>query len=777
MMASLANVFADKETNNWFKACIALNITKKGLKDFFDTEINKVCAAVGRSCGQCSIEHLLRCPTQGLCRRKTRQICQFHNGPANQPRNCPSNVCHQVQKNILQKHRFSNPSWRNTHAEKWGSDHWEVAKCYLPPEGYSQVASLDDCDFNGLITILLSCIHFDNCFSFTISPLRGDCLLHKVRNIGRMIRHTANCKVTDSDLGEYFMTLKSLLDDPICLSQYPAAKEALFNLEMIYSENDPLKKSTNDQNQDIFETLKSSNEDEQESKENVKAFADSPKQNNPIRENVLKNFKLRTKIGASKESEMQNKKTGQNKKLYDLCTQFGRKSQKLKDECQTICKLIRKIKDVLDVYPSFTEKDEYSIYFIVSVHKKSDIILKSLSDLDIDYVVKQTAFDHSERSISQPVIEFQMKDSEIEIIKICMKNNVQRLITKHKYLSIVEGCCYKLETETACATHSLKYEPRLALYVLAKGYIPIDEDPFEQSYDGVRVAVREGVFVPFTSPLRMGSGIQRCLSGTLSFFIEHTHGLCCLTSAHVMLTKDEHEQCKQNNGHIHAFLSDAQVRRQDSLESIGTLVEAICKEGGLAEAGVEIALIQMGQTYDIDGALSTQKDLEFSSGKTLQANLCNSRCFKVGKESGLTKGTIINIGQAGFVRQIISIPHLGYSFNMYNQIQVKPLTPKFATEGDSGAPVFVKDGDGQNACIGIVLGGRSDGVIYVTPITRIIQELGITQLKSFSQNVSKISSDLEIVKQDVSILNRKVDTLNSNIEAVLAHLRQNSNKN
>ncbi|KAH3811738.1 hypothetical protein DPMN_140153 [Dreissena polymorpha] len=46
-----ASLFTDKETNNWLKACLALNITKDGLAYFLETELKRLKTVVGSSCG------------------------------------------------------------------------------------------------------------------------------------------------------------------------------------------------------------------------------------------------------------------------------------------------------------------------------------------------------------------------------------------------------------------------------------------------------------------------------------------------------------------------------------------------------------------------------------------------------------------------------------------------------------------------------------------------------------------------------------------------------
>ncbi len=173
-------MLTDKDTCNWIKGSFALSLTKQGLEKFVDSGIQKVRAIVGKGCGQCHIENLLHCPTPGICRKA--QTCCFHRTPDLHRRPCPAGLCDQVKVNIASYHRYPKPSWKNTKAELWATDHWEVAKCFLPPDGYFHVSSVHETDFNGVISILLNCTHFDLFFSFTIAPPlpAPECTLTKV---------------------------------------------------------------------------------------------------------------------------------------------------------------------------------------------------------------------------------------------------------------------------------------------------------------------------------------------------------------------------------------------------------------------------------------------------------------------------------------------------------------------------------------------------------------------------------------------------------------------
>ncbi|KAH3705667.1 hypothetical protein DPMN_080744 [Dreissena polymorpha] len=178
-MLANTNIFTDKETTNWFKACIALNVTKDGLSSFVEAELQKIHTTVGKSCGQCSIEKLLPCPTNGICKKINGNTCIFHQ--SQQRQQCP--VCDQVKQNITSLHRFNGPSWRNTQAKRWAAQPWEIGKCFLPPDGYSGVSSVQESDFNGVISIMLNCTHFQTCLSSScVSPPPPDkqCPLEKV---------------------------------------------------------------------------------------------------------------------------------------------------------------------------------------------------------------------------------------------------------------------------------------------------------------------------------------------------------------------------------------------------------------------------------------------------------------------------------------------------------------------------------------------------------------------------------------------------------------------
>ncbi|XP_052218328.1 uncharacterized protein LOC127835949 [Dreissena polymorpha] len=255
-MASLADVFTEEERTNWLKAWLAVDIAKSGLEHFAENEAktvhiniyNNVLSSVPAPavCNICNTANLLQCPTQGICnKRGAKSACTaMHDTAAKQPRPCPDNVCNKVLNEIEKQHKYAIPSWKNTTATLWATTPWQIAKAYLPPDGYSGKSSIQDTDFNGIISFMMNCKHFNTKFSFPIAAGKNSppCLLTKARDIGRIVRHSSQCKLTDADLQDIFTTLTNLLSDPTCLAQDVAAQDAVKKLAKL--QNDGLKITT-----------------------------------------------------------------------------------------------------------------------------------------------------------------------------------------------------------------------------------------------------------------------------------------------------------------------------------------------------------------------------------------------------------------------------------------------------------------------------------------------------------------------------------------------------
>ncbi|XP_052760852.1 uncharacterized protein LOC128203465 isoform X2 [Mya arenaria] len=241
-MSSYRELLENKESQNWIKAALALKITREGLVGFVQDVLtcvhqainNNLTAAmglpVGTHCKKCFTENLLKCPTRGIC---STTNCRFHHMYRYRP--CPNNICERVRDEIIRYHRFSGPSWKNTNAEQWCTSPWEMGKCFLPPDGYKTVSSIQDSDFNGVINVMINCEAFQNNFSFSISTQTN--LLTEIRQIGRDIRHSSDQKVKDSTLVDYLYKLKKLLEDQCDLVNRPEAQATVKQLTHLQTDD------------------------------------------------------------------------------------------------------------------------------------------------------------------------------------------------------------------------------------------------------------------------------------------------------------------------------------------------------------------------------------------------------------------------------------------------------------------------------------------------------------------------------------------------------------
>lgn len=151
----------DKRFENWIKAHLAISTATEVIRDSIDKTITDFHEKILRDtkqktggilCYNCTNEDILPCTTKSVCIKKGG-VCQFHSSKQYRP--CPNNVCDFIRNAIKKAHINKCPRWKNTRAEKWCSEAWELAKCYMP-DGYSDVTEVGNTDFNGLISVMLN---------------------------------------------------------------------------------------------------------------------------------------------------------------------------------------------------------------------------------------------------------------------------------------------------------------------------------------------------------------------------------------------------------------------------------------------------------------------------------------------------------------------------------------------------------------------------------------------------------------------------------------------
>ncbi|XP_053379599.1 uncharacterized protein LOC128548526 [Mercenaria mercenaria] len=232
----------ESKYHNWVKAGLAVLFTKEGIQPFVHDEIEQFqrkCLAdicnnnkllVGSTCNSCCTENILVCPTNKICNVR-RGNCSFHRNTSMQynPAGCLNNICHNFKTKIEKAHRYNSPSYRNTDATQWCSNPWEVAKCFLPPNGYMDVTSADEMDFNGVISVIMNYKGFQ-------SKVQDINIFDKGRDIGKAFRHSPTLEMEDTDLQQYFTDLQNLLSDPGYLTTCAYAQNARQKLSQLLND-------------------------------------------------------------------------------------------------------------------------------------------------------------------------------------------------------------------------------------------------------------------------------------------------------------------------------------------------------------------------------------------------------------------------------------------------------------------------------------------------------------------------------------------------------------
>ncbi|XP_060560580.1 uncharacterized protein LOC132720451 [Ruditapes philippinarum] len=221
---SLSKKLSNLRYNNWVKASLAVLITKEGIEPFVEEEIEQfqqkcltdICnnqgLPSGTICTSCCTENVVKCPTNKICNVMHRK-CRYHKDSATTflLAGCPNKICHNFKTEIQKAHRYNGPSYKNTDATQWCSNSWEVAKCFMPPDGYKDAVSAPETDFNGVNSVIINCRCFQTKVTEDLS--KNGNIFDKGRDIGKVVRHAPILEVDDKDLKQYFIYLDNLLSD------------------------------------------------------------------------------------------------------------------------------------------------------------------------------------------------------------------------------------------------------------------------------------------------------------------------------------------------------------------------------------------------------------------------------------------------------------------------------------------------------------------------------------------------------------------------------------
>ncbi|XP_045161609.2 uncharacterized protein LOC123526501 isoform X2 [Mercenaria mercenaria] len=525
------------------------------------------------------------------------------------------------------------------------------------------------------------------------------------------------------------------------------------------------------------------------------------------------------------------------KTLNRLCQNdaFGRKSDVAIDVCKKICAFMKSFSTAItDVWPSrkavpLQENEKFDIKFVVITEKLEQ---KSMEDLEKHIqsyydVLPLRDCDHFS-SEEEDVMNYKGKvltDEDRDKIRACISKNANILLQKHTYLSVISGSQFR-SVGYGRGSHEILDTPCIVLNVHYKGYIPIDEEPFSSEYDGVKVDVREDVFILYnqTAQEKHDNLKYGCLisgekdesgrpAGTLSGFAIHPeYGLCGLSCSHTLLSPSElnkinqqgqidwslpslpTEQNKTQKNVYQPFKNDA-VKDKNR---IGQLVKVIYRSGtaasqGMDACGMDVALFQLSKRLPESSDFPVVQEkiqAQFESGAVAGFAWHDETALfsKYGAITGYTVGIPLDSGIS--CKQTCTWtyykksdnPQVEFEFTLHNQLcfikdknkncHIMPWdrphksNERFAWKGDSGSLMYRQTTDGNLVCVGIIEGGRKgkNARCYVTPILPVLKAMGITNFKNFESE--RMGKDVKSLVTDMKEMKEEMAELKSTVKTL-----------
>ncbi|KAI3375253.1 hypothetical protein L3Q82_021758 [Scortum barcoo] len=207
VLEELAARLNDGGYKNWLKAGSCLVLLRDGLHPFISHHTTAFHADLLNQ------NSLLRKPCEtSSCKPRDNKLSS------------PCRPCSQWQAVILRHHRQHKPTvnWDNCFPPHWRTDHWEVAKAYMP-RGQGRVKGADQCDASALLNLMNCC----GCFHF----VHQKCVTEVIRYRNELM-HSAELRVRDEWMSRYQAALINLLKQ---FSHIPQMQKARRQIEEMLS--------------------------------------------------------------------------------------------------------------------------------------------------------------------------------------------------------------------------------------------------------------------------------------------------------------------------------------------------------------------------------------------------------------------------------------------------------------------------------------------------------------------------------------------------------------
>uniref|UniRef100_A0A7N6B4V2 DZIP3-like HEPN domain-containing protein n=1 Tax=Anabas testudineus TaxID=64144 RepID=A0A7N6B4V2_ANATE len=196
---------------NWLKAGRCLLVLKEGLHPFIDKCIRDFHGDLLNQKPQ------LRNPCQASCKPKGKNVSSL----------CKD--CTEWTTAILEHHKLSegntrhvNLNWDNCVPPSWRTDHWELAKAYMP-RGQVSVKGAAQCDASALLYLIINCDNFPNVDEKSVK---------EVIQFRNELMHSSELNVTDEWMRRYQNSLKKLLQQFNNVPEIETVKQQIDEVSM-----------------------------------------------------------------------------------------------------------------------------------------------------------------------------------------------------------------------------------------------------------------------------------------------------------------------------------------------------------------------------------------------------------------------------------------------------------------------------------------------------------------------------------------------------------------
>ncbi|XP_060575258.1 uncharacterized protein LOC132732778 [Ruditapes philippinarum] len=228
---------------NWVKGGLAYKYLKQGLDDFADDivkqEQSRILSSInctpGTSCNQCIVERL-RPIHACITNFAGNYECYWGQRKCNclhlKKKKCRLKVCDFIMEEILKSHGSTppTPNWANTDIQKWCTEPWEVAKCFINAPGYSDTTKAADIDISGLLHVF---INNTSLHSHLACSMAGKNIFIQVRERRNKLFHSNTMEMEEGEVAKCIDDIVGILEDPKELRGRPEAQEAVRKLKQL----------------------------------------------------------------------------------------------------------------------------------------------------------------------------------------------------------------------------------------------------------------------------------------------------------------------------------------------------------------------------------------------------------------------------------------------------------------------------------------------------------------------------------------------------------------